>query len=235
MTIFSILFFSALIGGGAVFTMGQIKGNALKLTLAFSGSYLLAISVLHLIPEIYQSDHNELVGPFILLGFFLQILLEYFSGGLEHGHAHNHGGANNTLPLAIIISLCVHAFTEGIPLGPAMASSESLSFGNPLLLGIAIHKMPVAFVLTSFLLASCKSRITAASILLLFAFMAPLGAGVHHIWDGLHDHMHMVLAIVIGIFLHVSTTILFESSDNHRFNLYKIIIIIFGAGLAFLN
>ena len=116
-----------------------------------------------------------------------------------------------------------------------MANPEPFSFSNPLLMGIAIHKLPVAFVLTTFLLASCKTRTTAALLLLLFALMAPLGAGLHHVWGGLHDQMHLVLAIVVGIFLHVSTTILFESSDNHRFNIYKIIIIIFGAGLAFLN
>jgi zinc transporter ZupT len=102
-------------------------------------------------------------------------------------------------------------------------------------LGIAIHKIPVAFVLAGFMLGGGRNRITAAAILLLFAIMAPLGAAVHYLWEGLHGHMNYVLAIVVGIFLHVSTTILFESSDNHRFNLYKVIIIIFGASLAFLN
>ena len=40
------------------------------------------------------------------------------------------------------------------------------------------------------------------------------------------------MALVIGIFLHISTTILFESSEEHRFNYYKLITILLGAGLA---
>jgi hypothetical protein len=39
----------------------------------------------------------------------------------------------------------------------------------------------------------------------------------------------------VGIFLHISTTILFESSENHRFNLIKFLVIILGAGLAFMG
>lgn len=44
-----------------------------------------------------------------------------------------------------------------------------------------------------------------------------------------------IMAVVIGIFLHVSTTILFESDHDHRFNLKKLIIVILGASLAFLH
>jgi hypothetical protein len=40
-----------------------------------------------------------------------------------------------------------------------------------------------------------------------------------------------IMAIVIGIFLHISTTILFESSSNHRFNFMKMVVIVIG-GLA---
>jgi uncharacterized membrane protein YadS len=44
-----------------------------------------------------------------------------------------------------------------------------------------------------------------------------------------------MMATVIGIFLHISTTILFESNVDHRFNFYKMIAIIIGAGIAVLN
>ena len=43
------------------------------------------------------------------------------------------------------------------------------------------------------------------------------------------------MAIVIGILLHISTTILFESSDGHKFSFQKIITIIIGAILAILS
>jgi hypothetical protein len=43
------------------------------------------------------------------------------------------------------------------------------------------------------------------------------------------------MAMVIGIFLHISTTILFESSDGHKFSLQKILAIIIGACIAVLS
>jgi hypothetical protein len=43
------------------------------------------------------------------------------------------------------------------------------------------------------------------------------------------------MAMVIGIFLHISTTILFESSDGHNFSTQKILAIIVGAIIVMLS
>jgi len=51
----------------------------------------------------------------------------------------------------------------------------------------------------------------------------------------LAEHSRELMAFVIGIFMHISTTILFESSDIHRFNYAKLGAIIVGAGLAVLS
>jgi hypothetical protein len=40
-------------------------------------------------------------------------------------------------------------------------------------------------------------------------------------------------ALVIGIFLHVSTTILFESSEGHRFDITKLLAIVSAILLAY--
>ena len=40
-------------------------------------------------------------------------------------------------------------------------------------------------------------------------------------------------AIVIGIFLHISTTILFESSEGHKIHLSKLLVIILGVVVAY--
>jgi hypothetical protein len=44
---------------------------------------------------------------------------------------------------------------------------------------------------------------------------------------------NMILAIVVGMFLHISTTIIFETSENHKFNVLKLTSIIVGCSLAF--
>jgi hypothetical protein len=48
---------------------------------------------------------------------------------------------------------------------------------------------------------------------------------------GLASPTRELLAVVIGIFMHISTTILFEASDLHRFNVAKLGAIILGTVL----
>ena len=207
--------------------------NKLKLLIAFSGAYLLSITALHLLPEVFTGDdRGAYFGSFVLVGFFIQVMLEYLSGGIEHGHAHTHRSAG--LPVGLMIGLCLHAFLEGMPLGGGDAGhshhGHSHSHGlEPLLLGIVLHKYPVAMVFLAMLLNSGLAKAKAFGLLAVFAAMAPLGTLLSGV-EMVAQYNRESLAIVIGIFLHVSTTILFESSEGHRFNAYKMIAI--AAGLA---
>ena len=207
--------------------------NKLKLLIAFSGAYLLSITALHLLPEVFTGDdRGAYFGSFILAGFFIQVMLEYLSGGIEHGHAHTHRSAG--LPVGLMIGLCLHAFLEGMPLGGGDAGhshhGHSHSHGlEPLLLGIVLHKYPVAMVFLAMLLNSGLAKAKAFGLLAVFAAMAPLGTLLSGV-EMVGQYNRESLAIVIGIFLHVSTTILFESSEGHRFNAYKMMAI--AAGLA---
>ena len=207
--------------------------NKLKLLIAFSGAYLLSITALHLLPEVFTGDdRGAYFGAFVLVGFFIQVMLEYLSGGIEHGHAHTHRSAG--LPVGLMIGLCLHAFLEGMPLGGGDAGhshhGHSHSHGlEPLLLGIVLHKYPVAMVFLAMLLNSGLAKAKAFGLLAVFAAMAPLGTLLSGV-EMVGQYNRESLAIVIGIFLHVSTTILFESSEGHRFNAYKMMAI--AAGLA---
>ena len=211
--------------------------NKLKLLIAFSGAYLLSITALHLLPEVFTGDdRGAYFGAFVLVGFFIQVMLEYLSGGIEHGHAHTH--RHSGLPVGLMIGLCLHAFLEGMPLGGEGAAhthdghTHSHSQGvEPLLLGIVLHKYPVAMVLLSMLLNNGLGRAKAYGLLAVFAAMAPLGTLLSGI-EVVGQYHRQSLAIVIGIFLHVSTTILFESSEGHRFNAYKMMAIAAGLALA---
>lgn len=105
-----ILFLSVIVSGTSVLFI-NISSKNLKLILSFSGAFLFAISVLHLIPEIYLSGTPN-VGIYILIGFFAQILLEFFTEGIEHGHihVHKHGHHHNAFPYAMMIGLSIHSF-----------------------------------------------------------------------------------------------------------------------------
>ena len=112
-TTLSLLFASVIAGAIVVEIFKPKKGRNIQLLLTFSGAYLLAISLLHLLPELFANNPTENIGIFILGGFLIQILLEYFSQGIEHGHFHK----SNVIPFSVLISLCLHALLEGVPLG----------------------------------------------------------------------------------------------------------------------
>lgn len=218
--IVGVLFFSAFLGGLSVFLFKKDNPQLLKLLLAFSGAYLFSITILHLIPEVY-SVQSPSIGLFVLSGFLFQLVLEQFSEGVEHGHMHRnsdeiHSGA---FPMGVLISLCLHAFLEGMPISSGHQKS--------LVIGISLHHIPAAFALVSLLLNSGMPRIKIIIPLFLFAAMSPLGhltsifIKESEMGDLSQYYPHM-MAIVIGIFLHISTTILFESSNkDHRFNRKK--------------
>ncbi len=235
---YALLIFSVFAAAITVLLFKPSDPTKLKLLIAFSGAYLLSITALHLLPEVFiGDDRGAYFGSFVLAGFFTQVMLEFFSGGIEHGHAHTHRSSG--LPVGLMVGLCLHAFLEGMPLGSGHSHhghdhSHDHSHGDshgiePLLLGIVLHKYPVAMVFLAMLLNSGLSRPKAFGLLALFAAMAPLGTLLSSV-EVVGQYNRESLAIVIGIFLHVSTTILFESSEGHRFNAYKMMAI--AAGLA---
>jgi zinc transporter ZupT len=227
--LFLLLFSTVILSGTSVLFL-KIGSKALKLILAFSGAFLLAITVLHLIPEIYSTP-NVKTGVFILFGFLLQILIEYFSEGIEHGHIHIHKHEEQTFPIAIMLALSVHSFIEGMPLAGEFSETK-----RSLATGIILHNVPIAIALMSMLIQSGQKKGMSLLWLFIFALMTPAGALTGNLLEGsthlISNYSNYLMAIVVGIFLHVSTTILFESSEHHRFQFVKLAVILAGMGLA---
>ena len=74
--------------------------------------------------------------------------------------------------------------------------------------------------------------------LVIFALMTPLGSILSNVIHLLSStsigvYFNYIMAVVIGIFLHVSTSILFETEENHRYNLQKFVTVCFGILVAF--
>ncbi len=212
---------SVLLGYGiALFLKPKNKTN-LKLLLAFSGSFLLSLTVIHLLPEVYES-HNHSIGIFIMVGILFQIILEFFSKGAEHGHVHGHDKMVQ-MPWLLFISLCIHALLEGFPVGHQ----------HSLALGIAIHHLPIAIILTTFFVHANLNKMTIFIFMVTFAIMTPLGTFLSNYFTVLNIYYNEITAIVIGILFHISSTIIFESSEGHKFNIFKISMIVLGIGLAY--
>lgn len=235
----TVLLLSAVICGGLLVVALEKKNQKklIKLSLAFSGGFLLAIAFTHFLPELYRENELQ-TGIWILVGFLVQLFLEYFSGGIEHGHIHVH--ANKKIPYIMLLSLSIHSFIEGIPL----AGTESADHvhdhivGNhhqSLLLGIILHQLPVAIALMTLLRQSKINMKTSWMLLALFGIMTPLGMFTGHFIQMNESSMYMdiLLAVVVGMFLHISTTIIFETNEDHRFNLGKLTAILLGVALSF--
>ncbi len=222
------LILSVFIGAVMVLAIKPDK-KLVRLLLAFSGAYLLSVTVLHLFPEIYEGHYHregndiKRIGIFTLLGILMQSVLESFSKGLEHGHIHIHENEKRKFPILLFVSLCIHAFYEGLPIHTS---------NHSLLTAIIIHKLPVALVLTTLLLNSHISKKLTIIGLTIFAFMSPLGYLLGAKISLLLDYHKEITAFIIGVFLHISTVILFESNENHHFNIKKFTAIVLGFLLA---
>lgn len=228
-----LLFLSVTLSAAGARLFRLEERSKIKLLTAFGGTYVFTITILHLLPEVFR-EQKPGIGGFILAGFFIQVCLEYFSHGIEHGHAHHHE-KHGILPVGILLGLCVHSFLEGMPLGGEGVGFPKEHAHRMLLGGIIMHNIPVTVVLVSMFIHDEIRASKMWSVLLIFALMSPLGAVTSRFSAPLLAYETQLTAMVIGIFLHLSTTILFEASEAHVFNRQKIAGIIAGATLAILT
>ncbi len=225
-----LLISSVALGGLIGYLLRSSKQLNVKHLLTFSGAYLLGISVFHILPEVYEG-HNHSIGLWVMVGFFVQLLLEVFSKGIEHGHNHSADFSKSSLPFGILIALYLHAFLESMPIG---GHTEDLG-RKALLWGIVIHKLPVSIILFSMLREFSTKWYVIFFWMLLFAAMGPLGMISSDYLGLVEEYFRELSAFVFGIFLHISTTILFESNKSHRFNVAKFSIIILASALAWMS
>jgi hypothetical protein len=61
-----------------------------------------------------------------------------------------------------------------------------------------------------------------------FALMSPLGMVLGNSIPFFSIYNVEITSLIIGVFLHISTIILFESTENHKFNLQKFTAILLG-------
>lgn len=236
----------AILGGLAGEWVGDRFKRHLPLLLAFGGAFLLGLCFLHLLPEAFAM--NPVAGKWVIAGFLIQVGLEYLSKGMEHGHVHG-----NRFGMVAFASLCLHAFIEAMPFGLDLPEAghvhqhahdhahahhvhHHMGEGRmALLLGIALHKLPVAFALMTILKATVAAHMTRWAWLVVFAAVPVAGiATAGHLPQS--DVVFGALnGVLVGILLHISTTILFETADGHDFNGRKLLTVLSGLLLSWLS
>lgn len=206
--------------------LGKFFGDKEKFAknlLILSAGFLITICVNEVFPAVYQSGDSH-IGLWVIAGVIMQMLLESLTKGFEHGHFHHHSDSQ-ILPVALILGMFVHAFIEGFPL-----AYETEVF-SPYLQGIIFHNLPISFILGAFLFKNKNFSGYSWLVITLFALASPLGVVAGHYFDvSLQPYF---MAVVGGIFLHISSVIIFESNRNHNVNWSKIAWVILGVALAF--
>ncbi len=241
-----ILFFAVIIGGISVFFVPKVNSNTFKYSLVFSGSYLFAITILHILPELYH-HYSILVGISIISGFFLQLFLEYFSGGIEHGHIHEASTDNlnsenqnenfSKSSISLFVPLCIHALLDSVMLLNNDHCNHLIGNNFTILIGIILHKLPAAFALVVIIYSINKNKKTTMFYLIIFALASPLGLlfGKYFLKNLTDNILILLRAVAGGSFLSISTTIFFESSPGHSLDKRKIIISLLGVLIAILT
>ena len=203
----------------------------LKPLLAFSGAYLFALTITHLLPEALTllPARPHQVGYWVLAGFFGQLLLEVLSQGVEHGHVHAltpPAPGRGRVPGLLLLALIVHSLLEGSILVKGTGSGEVGRNFYAIVLGVALHHIPAAVALATLLRLRLGAFGRVWPWLLLFALASPIGLVFSNyvvltqlLGSGIYAAL---LGLVAGNFLHVSTTILFETSPEHRLNWPKL-------------
>lgn len=229
----SLLFIVSLIASISVLIFKPKLSHFIQALLSFSGAYLLGICFIHLLPELFEYEMHS-IGIFILIGFFLQLSLDYFSGGIEHGHIHvHHSKVGKSFPWLVLFSLCLHAFLESTPLLHLSEGKGELD--SPFLWGLFLHKIPIAIVLSALLVSYQIKSFKIILAISFFALMAPLGAMIGFQLESNAEYLSAMIALSVGIILHLSTTILVESNEEHKGSWKKIIPMLLGAVLSLLS
>ncbi len=226
--VYILLTVFAFIGAGLAVVIPKNSVKRHRFWQVFSGAFLFALTVSHLLPELFamvfgahgyeSSDTNlHLVGIFILLGYFIQSIVETLTKGVEHGHLHIHDHDDHvSSPLLLTVSLFFHGLLDGA----VLIHSHGGEHGNALLAGILIHKLPVAFVLMYQLYQTVKSKPLAWFYFTLFAVSSPIGLYLGESLFSQGGTLYMLsiyaFALITGNFLNITTTIFVESNMGHK-------------------
>jgi zinc transporter ZupT len=232
------ILFSTVVFGAIIAYFFQNNAKFSKRLLMFGAGLLLAITVLDMFPALYSGEGVN-AGIWVITGVGLQLVLEGLSKGIEHGHAHHHHGSNNIIPLSVMIGLFIHSFLEGMPIDvPHMQHLHHGHTGHEhpghsnILWALSIHKISESIVLATFLFSLTIKKSRVLLVLFLFAISAPVGTYLGSYLN--FDFYPKILGIVAGIFLHISSVIIFESNEKHSLNWQKLFFVFGGMFLGYL-
>ncbi len=220
---------SNLLGGGLAVLRPRLSDRHLVHGLAFSGGFLLAVALLHILPECVRRFP---AAPLLIVGgYFLVYLAEHLFAGHAHhflqephgahpligAHLDEHDHQPIRLPAAAAaaVGLMLHSFFDGAAIAAALGVSRGMGWLT--FFAVVLHKIPEGFSLATIMLASSRTPRTAAALagaLGLFSLAGTLvTAAAARAVAGFEDVM---LSVAAGMFLHIAATDLLPTTSRVR-------------------
>lgn len=204
----------------------------ISFTVLFSGAFLLGVALFCLLPELF--DNIKMAGVWVAIGFFAQIIIEKFTGGIDHGHIHHHQLPKNIIFL--YFGLLLHALFEGYSAG--LNFNEENNQFSGMVVGISIHEIPAAFSLAILLFQKIKNKYTIGILLLVYILSTSIGfsSGYFiHKENLISDEVSFAITgVIAGTFLHISTIVVYEQSLWKKEGLKKWVFIVAGMLVSYL-
>lgn len=219
---------ACLLGGvlsvaAAALVMFGLKKRWLSLSVSFSTGLLLAMALLHLLPEALESGLTpHEVFPLLLGGILVFFSLEKFAlwrhahtGADEldahgngracndhtHAHHHDHGGEGQTL--VILIGDSFHNFTDGLLIAAAFLADPVLGWSTTF--AIIAHEVPQEAGDFAILLAAGWKRARALLWNGLASLTAVAGGVVGYLaLDHARDWVPIIITVAASSFLYIA-------------------------------
>lgn len=215
--------------GGATIAHRRWERNALRYFVALGAGFMLAATLGEMVPESIEMRGRS-AGMLVLMGYLLVHFFEHTISPHFHFGEETHSDefVDHHKTYSVLIGLMTHAFFDGIAIASGFIVSSWL--GWIIFIAIFLHKLPEGFTVSSVMLASGRSRMSAwmASVLLGAATLA----GV----------LTMVLtrhAVSVGLPIAAGVTIYVAASDlipevNKEPGIKMALVVFLGVGALYL-
>jgi len=220
---------SNLIGGAFALLRPGSRRKPVHYGLAFSGGFLLAVALLHILPEAVSLTPRAPI--FIVTGYFLVYLAEHAFAGHAHGSGSEPHGPHPLIgphecdgdghPVragaawSAAIGLLLHSFFDGAAIAAALTARPAT--GWLVFLAVALHKIPEGYSMAEIMLNSSASRTTAFSLAAGLGCASLAGTLVTALAiTGISGVGGIVLAVAGGMFLHIAATDLLPTTSRIR-------------------
>lgn len=218
-----------LLGGVLPLLRPRASERYLVYGLAFSGGFLLAVTLLHIAPECIRRTPDAPL--LIVAGYFLVYVTEHVFAGHAHHETHKPHGAHPLIGThqckesgsrirlgaawSAAVGLAVHSFFDGATIAAAVSTKSTVGWLT--FLAVILHKIPEGFSLSAIVLSSTGSKrkaFMAACVLggacITGALATVLAATV------IADVEIIVLSVAAGMFLHIAATDLLPTTAQVR-------------------